>query len=475
MPFPWATSRRGPSPRRRVMPQVVVERLLPRLARRGADLDASPSLAARGRLSAACGGEGVDDDAAPMPGALAGGEAESETGLDRLVCAGDELDPAHRATTRTPCCPRSVPLDPSSMGEDVGRLLRHAVARDGHARGADLTGRSNGSGVSSAPRRAESSRRRSRVLTVALTSVPEPAWTWIAVLVGLRWASLIRSLARVVDSSGLGALPQRIVTLRGPWLWISELVAAQGEAGRPAVRPGGAVDDVGAPISAGRLLRHDGVGGSRIDLRRDRRARTSRSRYEGARRRRRAGRRALLRALARPVVVLRLAREPGDRDEDDRGLSGCTLIASCCVPTCTRRGPVLDPVLDRAAHVAGDSPVDGRTAGVQGHVPSGLARGAPHERERDQTGQHDQSKPCDMLTLPRTRDAPQVAPGSIPGDRVAAMAKFLIEASYTNAGVKGVQSAGGSSRRDAVKAARGGRSEARSSPSTSGSATPMPT
>jgi uncharacterized protein with GYD domain len=32
------------------------------------------------------------------------------------------------------------------------------------------------------------------------------------------------------------------------------------------------------------------------------------------------------------------------------------------------------------------------------------------------------------------------------------MAKFLIEASYTNTGVKGVQSAGGSSRRDAVKA-----------------------
>jgi uncharacterized protein with GYD domain len=32
------------------------------------------------------------------------------------------------------------------------------------------------------------------------------------------------------------------------------------------------------------------------------------------------------------------------------------------------------------------------------------------------------------------------------------MAKFLIEASYTNEGVKGVQSAGGSSRRDAVKA-----------------------
>ena len=33
------------------------------------------------------------------------------------------------------------------------------------------------------------------------------------------------------------------------------------------------------------------------------------------------------------------------------------------------------------------------------------------------------------------------------------MPKYLIEASYTNAGVKGVQSAGGSSRRDAVRAA----------------------
>ena len=32
------------------------------------------------------------------------------------------------------------------------------------------------------------------------------------------------------------------------------------------------------------------------------------------------------------------------------------------------------------------------------------------------------------------------------------MAHFLIEASYTDVGVKGVQSAGGSSRRDAVKA-----------------------
>jgi len=32
------------------------------------------------------------------------------------------------------------------------------------------------------------------------------------------------------------------------------------------------------------------------------------------------------------------------------------------------------------------------------------------------------------------------------------MAKFLIEASYTNEGVRGVQSAGGSSRREAVKA-----------------------
>ena len=31
------------------------------------------------------------------------------------------------------------------------------------------------------------------------------------------------------------------------------------------------------------------------------------------------------------------------------------------------------------------------------------------------------------------------------------MPKYLIEASYTNAGVKGVQSAGGSSRRDAVR------------------------
>lgn len=33
------------------------------------------------------------------------------------------------------------------------------------------------------------------------------------------------------------------------------------------------------------------------------------------------------------------------------------------------------------------------------------------------------------------------------------MPKYLIQASYTNAGVKGVQSAGGSSRRDAVRAA----------------------
>jgi len=33
------------------------------------------------------------------------------------------------------------------------------------------------------------------------------------------------------------------------------------------------------------------------------------------------------------------------------------------------------------------------------------------------------------------------------------MPKYLIQASYTNAGVKGVQSAGGSSRRDAVGAA----------------------
>jgi uncharacterized protein with GYD domain len=32
------------------------------------------------------------------------------------------------------------------------------------------------------------------------------------------------------------------------------------------------------------------------------------------------------------------------------------------------------------------------------------------------------------------------------------MPRYLIEASYTNAGVKGVQSAGGSSRRDAVRA-----------------------
>ena len=32
------------------------------------------------------------------------------------------------------------------------------------------------------------------------------------------------------------------------------------------------------------------------------------------------------------------------------------------------------------------------------------------------------------------------------------MPKYLIEASYTNEGIKGVQSAGGSSRRDAVKA-----------------------
>jgi uncharacterized protein with GYD domain len=33
------------------------------------------------------------------------------------------------------------------------------------------------------------------------------------------------------------------------------------------------------------------------------------------------------------------------------------------------------------------------------------------------------------------------------------MPKFLIEASYTNAGVKGIQSAGGSARREAVKSA----------------------
>ena len=33
------------------------------------------------------------------------------------------------------------------------------------------------------------------------------------------------------------------------------------------------------------------------------------------------------------------------------------------------------------------------------------------------------------------------------------MAKYLIEASYTHEGIKGVQSAGGSSRREAVKAA----------------------
>jgi uncharacterized protein with GYD domain len=36
------------------------------------------------------------------------------------------------------------------------------------------------------------------------------------------------------------------------------------------------------------------------------------------------------------------------------------------------------------------------------------------------------------------------------------MAKFLIEASYTNAGVKGIQSAGGSARREAVKSAIAG-------------------
>ena len=37
------------------------------------------------------------------------------------------------------------------------------------------------------------------------------------------------------------------------------------------------------------------------------------------------------------------------------------------------------------------------------------------------------------------------------------MPKFLIEASYTQDGVKGLQSAGGTSRRDAISRARGER------------------
>ena len=49
--------------------------------------------------------------------------------------------------------------------------------------------------------------------------------------------------------------------------------------------------------------------------------------------------------------------------------------------------------------------------------------------------------------LPRVRGNAKVADNSTQGDAVP---KFLVEVSYTQAGVKGVQSEGGSSRRDAV-------------------------